>query len=90
MIVHWRAHWPGDNGQAPERKRRKIFAEPGREGYAEGGLVLAWADGDPVAIDVIPSHLQKVIDSLPKLFEGLMTRNDLAQHLGISIDTLAR
>jgi predicted DNA-binding transcriptional regulator AlpA len=27
---------------------------------------------------------------LPKLFEGLVTRDDLARHLGISTDTLAR
>ena len=27
---------------------------------------------------------------LPKLFEGLVSRDDLARHLGISTDTLAR
>ena len=27
---------------------------------------------------------------LPKFFEGLVTRDDLARHLGISTDTLAR
>ncbi|MCA3585840.1 MAG: transcriptional regulator, partial [Methylocystis sp.] len=27
---------------------------------------------------------------MPKLFEGLVTRDELARHLGISTDTLAR
>lgn len=64
MIGHRCAFRSGNNGQVPESELLQILAETGREGYPERSLGLALADGDPVAVDVIPPHFQQVADSL--------------------------